>query len=136
MVAVTHEEQVADAVERDRRERLAAPLRGRDPLPARAQPRRRRPEAAVEVGGPVDRAHDRVERHDLQPVVLAPDHAERLHDLLEGEDQRDVVGLAPQPPADVGQQARAARAREVALCVGLGEPGGHASIMGSASVVP
>ena len=51
MVAVAHEEEVADPVQRDRRQRLAAPLRGRDPLPARAQPRRRRPEAAVEVGG-------------------------------------------------------------------------------------
>jgi hypothetical protein len=119
VVAVAHEVEVADLVERDRRQRLAAPLGGGDALPARAQPRRGGPEAAVEVRGAVDRAHDRVQRHDLQPGVLAADDAERLHDLLEGEDQADVVGLAPQPAADVGQQARTARAREVALGVGL-----------------
>ena len=67
----------------------------------------------------------------MQPEVLAADDAERVDDLLEREDQRDVVGLAPQPPADVGQQPRAAGAGEVALRVGCGEPGGHRSIMGA-----
>ena len=135
VVAVADEEQVADLVQRDRRQRLPAPLGGGDPLPARAQPRRGRPEAAVEVGGAVDGADDRVQRHDLEPAVLAPDHAEGVDDLLEREDQPDVVGLAPQPPADVGEQACAAGAREVALSVGCGEPGGHALIMRRGSVV-
>ena len=38
-------------------------------------------------------------------------NARRVDDLLEREDQPDVVGLAPQPAADVGEQA-GARARE------------------------
>jgi hypothetical protein len=69
-------------------------------------------------------------------VILAAEDAERVDDLLEREDEADVVGLPPQPAADVGQQARAAGAREVALSIGCGEPGGHEPIMGTASVVP
>ena len=49
VVAVAHEVQAADLVHRDRRQRLAAALRRGDPLPAHAQPRGGRPEAAVEV---------------------------------------------------------------------------------------
>jgi hypothetical protein len=56
--------------------------------------------------------------------VLA-DAAQRLHDLLEGQDQPDVARLAPQPPADLGQLGGAAGACEVTLRVGLGEAGAH-----------
>ena len=38
-----------------------------------------------------------------------------------GRISADVVGLAAQPPADLGEQLRAARAREVVLRVGAGE---------------
>ena len=123
VVAVAHEVQVADLEERDRRHRLAAALGGGDPLPARAQPRRGRPEAAVEVDRAVDRADDRVERDDLQPAVDLAGAPERVDDLLEREDQPDVVGLAPQPPRDVGQQPGPPGAREVVLRVGTGEAG-------------
>jgi hypothetical protein len=123
VVAVAHEVQLADQEQRHGRQRLAPPLRGRDALPARAQPRRRRPEPAVEVGRAVDGADDRVERHDLQPAVDLPGAPERVGDLLERQDLPDVAGLAPQPPGDVGQHARAAGAREVALGVRGGEAG-------------
>ena len=94
-MAVAHEVEVADLVERDRRERLAAPLGGGDPLPAAAQPRRGRAQAAVEVDGAVDGADDRVERHHLEAEIVLPGAAECLDDLLERQHQRDVVGLAP-----------------------------------------
>ena len=58
------------------------------------------------------------ERDDLQPEVLAADHAQRVDDLLEREDEPDVVGLAPQPAGDVGEQPRAPGAGEVSLGVG------------------
>jgi hypothetical protein len=44
-------------------------------------------------------------------VLAGP--AERLDDLLERQHERDVVGLAPQPPADVREQACAPRPGEV-----------------------
>src|ERR671917_564658 len=69
---------------------------GEDSPPPRA--------AAVEVARPVDRADDRVERDRLEPERDLAGHAERLDDLVERQDQRDVVGLAPQPPAEVGQE--------------------------------
>ena len=96
-----------------------------DPLPAAAQPRRGGAQAAVEVDGAVDAADDRVERHDLQAEVVLAGPPERLDDLLERQHERDVVGLAPQPAADVGQQARPAGAGEVGLGVGLGEAAAH-----------
>jgi hypothetical protein len=123
MVAVADEVEIADAVDRDRGERLAAPLGGRDPLPAAAHARGRRTEAAVEVARPVDGADDRVERDRLQAELHLADHAERLDDLVERQDQRDVVGLAPQPPAELRQQLGASRAREVVLRIGAGEAG-------------
>ena len=106
MVAVADEVELADPEERDRRHRLAAALGGRDPLPARAQPLRGGAEAAVEVRRAVDGADDRVELDDLQAAIDLADAPERLDDLLERQDQPDVVGLAPQPARDVGQQPR------------------------------
>ena len=123
VVAVAHEVQVADAVDRDRRERLAAALGRRDPLPATTYARGGRPEAAVEVVRAVDRADDRVELDRLEPELDLADHAERVDDLVEREDQPDVVGLAAQPPSELGEQLRAPRAREVVLRVRAGEAG-------------
>ena len=123
MVAVADEVQVADPVDRDRGERLPAALGGGDPLPAAAHARRGRAEAAVEVARAIDGADDRVERDRLEPELDLADHAERLDDLVERQDQRDVVGLAAQPPAELGEQLRAPRAREVVLRVGAGEAG-------------
>jgi hypothetical protein len=127
VVAVAYEVQVPDPVQGDRRQRLAAALGGGDPLPAAAQARRGGAEAAIEVRRAVDRADDRVQRHDLQPDVLPAGDAERVHNLLEREYQRDIARLAAQAAADVGQQARAPRAREVTLSVGAGEAGRHDS---------
>jgi hypothetical protein len=110
VMTVAHEVHVADPVHRNRRERLAAALGGRDPLPAPAHPWRRGPEAAVEVARAIDRADDRVQRDRLEAELDLAGHAERLHDLVEGQDQRDVVGLAAQPPAELGQQLRPPRA--------------------------
>ena len=113
VVAVAHEVEVADLVERDRRQRLAAPLGGRDPLPPAAQPCRGGAQAAVEVDAAVDGADDRVERHDLQPEIVLAGPPERLHDLLERQHEAHVVGLPPQPAADLCQQAGPAGAGEV-----------------------
>ena len=74
---------------------------------------------------PVDAADDRLERHHLQAEVVLAGPAERLHDLLEREHERDVVGLAAQAAADVREQARPAGAGEVGLSVGAGEPRAH-----------
>jgi hypothetical protein len=123
MVAVADEVQVADPVDRDRRERLAAALGGGDPLPAAADAGRRGPEAPVEVARAVDGADDGVERDGLQPELRLADHAERVDDLVEREDERDVVGLAPQAPAELGDQLRASRPREVVLRVCRREAG-------------
>jgi hypothetical protein len=117
VVPVAHEVQVADPVDGDRRERLAAPLRRRDPLPPPAHARRRGAEAAVEVARPVDGADDRVERDRLQPQLDLADQAERVDDLVEREDQADVVGLPAQPPAQLREELRSAGAREVVLRV-------------------
>jgi hypothetical protein len=76
-------------------------------------PRGGRPEAAIEVAHRSTLPTIASSGTTWQPEVGLADPAERLDDLLEREDQRDVVGLAPQPAADVGQQPRAARAREV-----------------------
>ena len=70
VVPVAHEVQLADPVDGDRRERLAAALRLGDPLPAGAQPRAGGAEVAVEVLGAVDGADDRVELDRLQPEVV------------------------------------------------------------------
>ena len=100
VVAVADEVQVADPVDGDRRERLAAALGGGDPLPAAAHARGGGAEAAVEVARAVDGADDRVERDRLQPELRLADHPERVDDLVERQDQPDVVGLPPQPPAE------------------------------------
>ena len=125
VVAVAHEVQLADPEDRDGRERLAAALGLRDPLPARAQPRARGAEGAVEVLRAVDGADDRVEGDRLQPEVVLADAPERVDDLLEREDVADVVGLEAQPPREVGQHPRPPRPGEVALCVLGGEAGAH-----------
>ena len=125
VVAVAHEVQVADLVERDRRQRLAATLGGGDPLPAAAEPRRGGPQAAVEVDRAVDAPDDLLQRHHLQPEVVLAGAPERLHDLLERQHERDVVGLAPEPPADVREQPRPAGAGEVGLSVGARKTRAH-----------
>jgi hypothetical protein len=101
MVPVADEVQVADAVDGDRRERLAAALGGGDPLPAAAYARGGGAEAAVEVARAVDRAHDRVERDGLEAELRLADHPQRADHLVEREDQPDVVGLAAEPAPQV-----------------------------------
>ena len=132
VMAVADEVQLADPVDGDRRERLAAPLRLGDPLPARAQPRAGGAEGAVELLRAVDGADDRVELDRPQAEVVLGDEPERLHDLLEGQDVADVVGLEAQPPREVGEHARAPRPREVALRVLGGEARTHGCRAGSA----
>ena len=125
MVPVADEVQLADAVDGDRRERLAAALRLRDPLPARPQARAGGAEGAVELLRAVDGADDRVERDALEAEVVLGDAAERLDDLLERQDVADVVGLEAQPPPEVGEHPRSPRAGEVVLRVLGGKTGAH-----------
>src|SRR3954462_3933303 len=44
-------------------------------------------EPAAEVDGATARADDRLQRHHLEPQVVLANAPERLHDLLEGQDQ-------------------------------------------------
>src|SRR5687767_7835841 len=97
MVAVADEVQRADAVNIDRRHRLAASHRLRDPLPALPAAALRGPEVAVELARAVDGADDRVELDRLQPEAALAAAPERGNDLVEGQDLVDVVGLPAQP---------------------------------------
>ena len=130
VVAVRHEVELADPVHVDRRHRLAAPARGRDPLPATAQRGGRGPELAVELVGPaVDGADDRVQRDRLHAEVALAAAAERGHDLLERQHDPHVVGLLAEPRDDAGQRAAPPLAAEAALGVLVGESGAHPAPM-------
>ncbi len=111
VVAVAHEVRAADPVDVDRRQRLAAAHRGRDPLPARAHARGGRPERAIEAGLAVDRPDDRVDGDDLDREVALADAPERRDDLVEGQDQVEVARLARRPAAQPRASARCLRAR-------------------------
>ena len=128
VVAVDHEVELADAVDLDRRHVGPAAHRGRNPLPAPADAVRRGAEAAVEVASrAVDSADDRVEVDRLQPEPPLAATAERLDHLVEGQDQVDIVGLAPQPGGQAGELMPAAGTAEVRLCVLVGEARVHES---------
>ena len=126
VVAVAHEVQLADPEDRDGRERLAAPLRLGDPLPAGAQPR-------AAWGGRRGRSpcvRSTVPTIESSAIVCSPRSCSATRpsasiDLLEREDVADVVGLEAQPPREVGQHPRAPRPGEVALCVLGWEAGAH-----------
>ena len=121
-MAVDDEVQGADAVDVDRRHRLAAAGRGGDPLPAPAHPARGGPEAAIELARDVDRADDRVEVDRLQPQPPLPTTAKRGDDLVEREDQADVVGLATQAGGELAScWRRRARLKSVSASW-VGEP--------------
>ena len=119
VVAVADEVHVADAVDGDRRQGLAAARGVGDPLPARADARGRRAELAVEaaVRPAVDRAQDRVELDRLQPDVALLDPPERVDDLLERQDDVDVARVAAQPAGELRHDLPAPRALEVVLGV-------------------
>ena len=125
VVAVADEVQLTDPEHGDRRHRLAAALRLRDPLPAAADSAGRGTEAAVELARAVDGADDRVKRDGLEPEPALAPVTERLDHLVEGEDQVDVVGLAAQPAGQAGELLVPARAAEVALGVLGGKAGVH-----------
>ena len=126
VVAVDDEVQGADPVDVDRRHVGAAAHRGRDPLPAPADPVRGRAEAAVELAArAVDRADDRVELDRLEPEPALAAAPERLDDLVEGKDQVDVVGLAAKPRREAGELVAAPCAAEVGLRVLGGKAGVH-----------
>ena len=128
VVAVDDEVQRADAVDVDRRHVGAAAHRRRDPLPAPADPVRGGAEAAVEVAArAVDGADDRVEVDRLQAEAPLAPAAERLDHLVEGQDEVDVVGLAPQPRREARELVPAPGAAEVGLRVLVGEARVHAS---------
>src|SRR5688500_3608147 len=106
---VAHVVGVADAVDVDRRERLAAPPGQRDALPPRAHALGGGPEPAVEVARAVDGADDAVERDRLDAEVALADPPERGDDLVEREHGADVLGLAPQDARDPREDGVAPR---------------------------
>src|SRR4051812_38189564 len=96
VVAVLDEVQLADPVDVDRRQRLAPPAGGGDPLPAAAHAGRGGAEGAVEhARRAVHGAHDRVERDLLHAEVALAAPPERRHHLLERQHGRHVVGPGP-----------------------------------------
>ena len=68
MAPVEHVVAVGPFAQSDRRERITSAVGKRDPLPARAHQLRCRPKTRVEVGARLDRADDRVQRHNLQSL--------------------------------------------------------------------
>jgi len=128
MVPVAHEVQLPDAVDVDRRHRLAAPLGGRDALPARPQAARGRAEAAVELAPAIDRADDRVERDRLAAEAALAGPAEGLENLLEWQDQVEVAGLAPKAVGEPCERAPATGAVEVELRTVWGKPVSQATL--------
>ena len=99
-MAVAHEVDLTDPHQIHRRERLSAPHRRSDVLPAGAHPARGRPEAAVEVAFAVDGSDDRIQRDHLHPGGTLRDEPQRGDDLLVGEDHAHVAGFAAQPGRD------------------------------------
>jgi hypothetical protein len=126
MVSVLDEVQLADAVDVDRGQRLAAAHRGGDALPARADSPGGGAELAVEVARAVDGSDDRVERDHLQPELALTRTPERRYDLLERQDHVDVARLAAQAVRDARQGSPASHPKEVVLGVGGVQAGaGH-----------
>ncbi len=121
VMAVAHEMNLPDPVERDRRHRLPTAHRGGDRLPPPARARRGGTETAVEVAHPVDGADDRVERHHLAPELALADKAELAHDLLERQDHTHVIRLAMQPARQPRQLALAACPGEIRLGIEVGQ---------------
>ena len=114
VVAVLDEVQLPDPVDVDRRHRLAAPARDRDPLPASAHTGGRGAEVAVKfLFSARDRADDRVEPDLLDAEVVLTAAAERRDHFLERQHHRHVVGLEAQPRGDLRKRAAPALAGEV-----------------------
>jgi hypothetical protein len=123
VVAVADEVQAADAVDLDRRDRRAAPLRQRQLLPPGPDPVGGGPEAAVEFVPRVDRADDRVQRYRLQSQLPLAAPAERAGDLVERHEAVAVTALAAQPVRQRGQDLVLPGAQEVVLDICLRESG-------------
>ncbi len=134
VMAVNHKVHVADAVHLDRRDRLAAPLGEREPLPPFPHPPAGGPEPAVEVTAGVDGADDRVQPDGPQAEPPLAAHPQGGDDLVERQDEADVVRPAAQPLGKPGQHLAAAGALEVVLDVGAREAGvsGHRDGLGLA----
>jgi hypothetical protein len=118
VMAVAHEVDLADLEQRDRGHRLAAAHGVGDPLPARADASGRGAELAIEALGAIDGAEDRVERHGLQADIGLLEVAEGRDDLVVGQDDVDVAGLATDAPRQAREDLPAADALEVVLGVG------------------
>ncbi len=127
VVAIDDEMQVADAVDVDGRDLLAAPLRQGEPLPPLPHPAGGGPEPAVEIAARVDRADHGVQPDRLQaerPLALP---AQGCDDLVKREDEVDVVRPPAQPVRQPGQHLASPRAEKVILHIRLRESGisGH-----------
>ncbi len=127
VVAVADEVQLADAIDVDRRQRLAAAHRLGDALPAAAKPGGLGAELAIELALAIDRADDRVELDRLQPEALLAAVAERREHLVERKHETDLAGLAAQARAQARELLAPSSAAEIRLRVLLGVAGVHGS---------
>jgi hypothetical protein len=115
MVTVANEVKLSHLHQVDRWERLPPPRGGGDLLPATAGTARGGTEAAIEVAAAADRADDLIERDHLKTHRALADKAEGLDHLLVGEDDADVVGLAPQARDQLRDRGSPARTDEIVL---------------------
>jgi hypothetical protein len=117
VVAVAHEVRVADAVDVDRRQRLAAAHRGCDALPTRPHAGRRRAKRAIEARRAVDGPDDRVDRDHLHAQVALAEPAQGFDHFGERQDQIEVAGAPDRACAQVRKRPAAPCTHEVVLRV-------------------
>src|SRR4029077_15118515 len=89
-----------------------------DPLPARADPRARGAELAIEASGPVDRAEETGERDDAPAEVDLARAPERGDNLVKRQDRVDVSGRPRHARPQPGQRLTAAGTQGVVGRVG------------------
>jgi hypothetical protein len=115
--------RAADAVDLDRRDRLAAPLGQGEALPPVPDPRRGGPEAPVEVAPRAGRADDGVQLDGLQPQLPLAAPAQGAHNVIEHHKPVAPAAPAAQPVRQRGQELAPPGPQEVVLNICPGESG-------------
>jgi putative intracellular protease/amidase len=123
MVAVGHEMQTADAVNLDRRDRLAAPDGQGQPLPSWPYPGRGGPEAPVEVAPRASCANDGIQRNGLQPQLPLAAPAQRGDNVIQPHEPVAVTAPAAHVVRQRGQELTPPSPQKVVLHVCPGEAG-------------
>src|SRR5215813_1029918 len=116
VVPVGYEVLITDAIDLDRRDRLTAALRQREPLPPVPHPGGGRPEAPVEVASRAGRANDGVQPDRLQPQLPLATPAQRADGIIQRH--QPVGSAAPaQAVRQRGQELAPPGPQEIVLDV-------------------